>query len=403
MKNQGYWIRRIISLVFCVFIIFFMGSHLVSFFNNPLQTVTAVLAKTTESLPVTGVVSRDESVFSLPPGFIELTASEGERVSAGQTLAISFQSESARQNSQNLAAKTEERDLLNYIAGFGGIASDRTMLDAEVRLRAASFLANASQGSTASLPRQAADIKALLFHQSNSNEGTAILLPRIQSLNEDISVLSGSLSGSSTALRAEEPGLFSALTDGLEYVWSPDAVRRISVSDFNSLNGLRSQPSDGLSGRLIQGWSWRLICLQPAYQAQTLGPEAFIRFSNGFSHRFTVEYVSPEDNGVCAVVLFSDSFINRVISERRMQGELILQEYEGVRIPWEGLRIDGDTHFVYCMLRGQVVRKDVTLYSELERDNYYLAEYHPWDRNALRPGDEIIIAGKDLSDGKVIK
>ena len=67
--------------------------------------------------------------------------------------------------------------------------------------------------------------------------------------------------------------------------------------------------------------------------------------------------------------------------------------------------MDGETggYFVYCLLIGRIVRKDVNLYSELERDNYYLAEYHPGDIDALRPGDDIIVAGKGLSDGRILK
>jgi len=49
------------------------------------------------------------------------------------------------------------------------------------------------------------------------------------------------------------------------------------------------------------------------------------------------------------------------------------------------------------------VRKDVNLYGELERDNYYLAEYYPGESGALLPGDEIIVAGKGLSDGRVLR
>jgi hypothetical protein len=398
MKIQGYWIRRAVIIVFCAFIVLFMGNHIIS--SNPLRTVTAVLTTTAESMPVSGIVVRDENIFPLPPGLIEFTAAEGERVSSGQTLAVSFRNDSARQNSLVLAEKTERRALLSYISAFSGIASDK--LDAELRFHTAHLLSDASLGNPATLLQQSADVKVLLFHQSYSYEGAAILLPRIQTLNEDISVLSASLADSSSVLSADSPGLFSALTDGLENVWTPESVRRLSVSDFYQKSESRSRPSDDSYGRLIRGWSWRLVCLLPAFQAQTLSGSAALRFSDGFSHRLGVEYVSPENNGECAVVFYTDRYINRVISERRMQGELVFHEYEGVRIPSEGLRMDSDGYFVYCLLLGRVVRKDVDLF-DLERDNYYLAVHHPASADALLPGDEIIVAGKDLFDGRVMK
>ncbi|MCL2003190.1 MAG: hypothetical protein FWG72_04195 [Oscillospiraceae bacterium] len=404
-KNQGFWITRIVALTICLFVTAYMGVHIFSAFDDPVRTVTATLMTTAETLPLSGVVVRDENVFSLPSGLIEFTAGEGERVSAGQTIAVSFYSEGTRQASFLLAEKTARRDLLQYIAGRSGIVTDTASLDAEIRLRAASLLDSVSAGRLASLPRQSSDIKALLFHQNFSHEGAAILLPRIAQLEEEIAALEASVLVASDALRADRPGLFSSLTDGLEAVWTPEALRNLTVSGYLMNNALRSLPAEDGKGRLVRGWTWRYVSLMPAYQAQTLGRTARIRFTNGFTAVLNVERVSASQDGECVVVFSSDRYINRFISERRLQGELIYNEYEGVRIPWEGLRMDEETggYYVYCLLLGRVVRKDVTLYSALERENYYLAEYHPDVRGTLLPGDEIIVAGKDLYESRVIR
>ncbi|MDR0293383.1 MAG: hypothetical protein LBH95_04435 [Oscillospiraceae bacterium] len=406
MKNQGFWITRIISLVLCLFVAAYMGYHIFSAFSgSPIRTVTAVLASTSETLPVSGVVIRDENVFSLPPGLIEFTAGEGERVSAGQTIAVSFAGEAARRDSLLLSEKTARRDLLSYIASRSGIVIDTAALDGELRSRTALLLANISSGRMAALPQQSTELKALLFHQAYSYEGPALLLPQIEQLDGEIAVLSASVSGASTALRADSPGLFSPLTDGLETAWTPQAVKAITVSGYRSLNALRSAPPDEDKGRLIRGWTWRFVCLLPAYQAKTLGNTARVRFADGFSYVMRAEYVSEEEDGECAVVFSTDRFIGRVISERRLQGEIVYGEYEGVRIPWDGLRYDGETggYYVYCLLLGRVVRKNVTLCQALERDSYYLAEYYPETDGALLPGDEVIVAGKDLYDGRLIR
>jgi hypothetical protein len=404
-KNQGFWITRIVALTICLFVTAYMGFHIFSAFDDPVRTVTATLMTTTETLPVSGVVVREENVFSLPPGLIEFVATEGERVSSGQDVAVIFQSEEARRTSLLLSEAKARRDLLQYIAGRSGIVTDTAALDAEVRSRAASLLASVSSGRMSVLPRQSSDIKALLFHQSYTHEGTAFLLPRIGQLDEEIAALEASVLVTSTALRADSPGLFSSLTDGLEAVWTPDSLRNITVSAYLSKAALRSLPPEENRGRLVRGWTWRFACLLPAYQAQTLGNTASVRFADGFTAVLNVDRVSADEGGECVVVFSTDRYINRFISERRLQGELLYNEYEGVRIPWEGLRVDEETggYYVYCLLLGRVVRKNVTIFSELERDSYYLAEYHPGVRGALLPGDEIIVAGKDLYDSRIIR
>jgi hypothetical protein len=405
-KNQGFWITRVVSFVVCLFILIYMGHHVFSAFGGePVRTVTAVLTATSESLPVSGIIVRDENTFPLPTGLIELTAGEAERVSKGQTIAISFQNEAARRDSKLAADLAARRDLLRHISGRSGIVTDPSALDEEFRNRAASMLADISSGRLASLPQQSAELKAILFHQAHSYEGASILMPRIEELNEELAALSASVSDTSTAVRTDEPGLFSALTDGLENQLTPEALKGLSVSDFKALNGLRSHPPDDTKGRLVRGWTWRFVCLLPAYEAKTLGRSAAIRTAGGQTYQLTTEYVSPEDGGECAVVFSGDRYIGTVISERRLQGELVYTEYEGVRIPWEGLRYDEEAneHFVYCLLLGRIIRKNVTLYSELERDSYYLAVHFPGVSGALLPGDEIIVAGKDLAEGKILR
>jgi hypothetical protein len=404
-KNQGFWITHLVSLTVCVFVAAYMGYHFISAFDDPVRTVTATLMTTSEALPLNGAVVRDENAFPLPPGLIEFVAGEGERVSAGQTIAVSFQNEAAREDNRLLTDMKERRSLYQYIAGRSGIVTDTAAMDTEIRSRMAVMLSGVSSGQMLPLPEQSADIKALLFHQAHTHETAAIIMPRIWELDEGIAAIEAAVSNASTALRADRPGLFSQITDGLEDAWTPDSLRNLTVADFNAMTAMRSALSDSGKGRLIRGWTWRYVSLMPAYQAQTLGNTARIRFADGFSAVMRVDYVSPADGGECAVVFSSDRYIGRVVSERRMRGELLYNEFEGVRIPWEGLRIDEETgeYYVYCLLLGRVMRKNVTLYAQLERENYYLAEYHPDVRGALLPGDEIIVAGKDLFDRRIIR
>jgi hypothetical protein len=360
---------------------------------------------TSETLPVSGVVVREENAFSLPPGLIEFAVGEAERVNAGQTIAVSFQNEETRLANFLLSGKVAQRALYQYIAGRGAVTSDVRALDAEIRAQTAALLDSVSSGRMAGLPGQSSEIKALLFHQYYTHDGAAVLLPLISRLDMEIAALESSVFGSSTALRADSPGLFSALTDGLEDVWTPDSLRRMTVSEFYAKSEIRPQPPEDGKGRLVRGWTWRFVCVMPAFEAQTLGSTAAIRFSDGFSAVLAVERVSPAENGECVVVFSGDRYIGRAISERRMYGELLYKEFTGVRIPWEGLRFDEESggYYVYCLQLGRVVRKNVTLFSDLERDNFYLAEYYPDVIGSLLPGDEIIVAGKDLFDRRVLR
>ena len=133
MKNQGAWITPILSLILCVFIIIYMGYHILEMFDQSVDTVTTVLRTTTVTQSVDGVVVRDEKTVSLPDGLLEFSVSESERVSRGQTLAISYQSAEIQQKNRELQTLTERRKLLEQTVRHSASLTGVSDTDARIR------------------------------------------------------------------------------------------------------------------------------------------------------------------------------------------------------------------------------------------------------------------------------
>lgn len=403
MKNQGVWITRILSFLLCGFIFAYMGYHILQLFNESVGTVTTVLKTTTITQPANGVIVRNEKTLPLPDGLLNFSAGEGEKVSSGQTLAVSYHSAEAKQQSIEYQSLTARRDLLSYIMAHGTAITDATQTDEQIRLHMAEMLSSKDAGRAADSSEAAAELKTLIFYQAYSYDSVSLLEPMIAALNGQIEAISASLTSGSAVLRADEPGLFSSVNDGLEAVWTPEVLRDITVSDFEALLIRQPSPPNDSLCRLIRDWTWYYVFLLPTSEARNLPDSITICFSDGFQTDMNKRYTSESENGNCVIVLESGRQLTKYISERHMQAEILQSTHSGVRIPQRGLRIDENgQRYVYCRILGRVVRKDVNIIDELDEENYYLSEYTPADKNSLLPGDEVIVSGKDLYDGKIL-
>ena len=404
MKNQGFWITRILSFVLCLFIVIYMGYHILDMFDNSVGTVTTVLRTSTITQPVAGVIVRDEAVVPLPGGLLEFTVSESERVSRGQALAVSYQSEETKQQNRELQALKARRALFEYVMRHGASLTDVGDTDARIRQHMARLLSEVGAGRVATASEAGTELKTLIFYQAYSFDGTELLAPKIDELNSRIAALSESVSGVN-ALTADEPGLFSSVTDGLESVWTPALLSGLSVTEYNRLAEQGTVPPDSALYRIVRDWRWFYVFPMPSAYARALPETVAIRFGDEEEMTMRKHSVSQPEDGERVVILTSDRQIPYVFAARRIGAEIIRETFSGVRIPSDGVRIDMETgqRFVYCLILGRVVRKDVEIMEELNQDNYHLSPYTPENRDSLLPGDEVIVSGRDLFDGKILR
>jgi hypothetical protein len=145
----------------------------------------------------------------------------------------------------------------------------------------------------------------------------------------------------------------------------------------------------------------------PAQQSKKLNRNASLRFrisGRTIAQEIQIIGISPEENGRVSVLCQSNRYISRYIQIRQATADCVFQSYEGLRVPREGLRIDDEGNpYVFCMIFNQVTKKPVKIITQVERENFYLVEYAPTSVKQLLPGDEIIISGTGLYDGKVVE
>ena len=123
----------------------------------------------------------------------------------------------------------------------------------------------------------------------------------------------------------------------------------------------------------------------------------------------TVERISDPENGKVVVVLSSKEFLSDTTLLREQTVSLVYSSTTGIRIPKNALYQNEEGQWgVYVVVGAFAEFKPVDIVDDEE--DYYLVnpvEVAPGDNNeakrSLRAGDEIILSGEELYDGKVVR
>lgn len=407
MKNQGYWIMRLITLVLIVFVIVYMGYHVFNALYDPLRTVTCVLVRTESSCPVSGLFVRDEHLLEMPGGTLRYAVSDGERVAGGQTVAMRYEDRGVLDAAAELRLLENHLEQLLYINNRTVTASDSAQAKAAVQEAVAALRDTADSGRWLMLRQNGKDLRDALFRQEVALHGRDGLPARIEETQARIRELSAQLQASYTAVTAPQGGLFLSAADGYENLAGPAAIAELTPAELDALMKAKPERLAANTGKLITSSVYRYVFSVPETEVPHLSGSVQMRFHDepaSFTQAMEVERVSPPANGRCAVTLTSNRYLSRFYARRRMDADIVHQEHEGLRVPRRAVYLDDEdgSYYVYCRVLSQAVKKQVEIIMDVERENFFLCRYDPSAVRNLLPGDEIITGGRDLYDGKVI-
>ena len=141
-----------------------------------------------------------------------------------------------------------------------------------------------------------------------------------------------------------------------------------------------------------------------------------LRFANGFSQDIPVEIVQINfsEDGQAVVIVSADRYLEQTTLLRRQTAELIFNSHTGLRVPKSALRIVTETQTdqetgettqtnttgVYVLVAGRLEFKPVEILAE--GSDFYVVQPPEEGSRALRSGDEIVVYGTDLYEGKLL-
>ena len=121
-----------------------------------------------------------------------------------------------------------------------------------------------------------------------------------------------------------------------------------------------------------------------------------------------VERIGASENGRVAVLLSSHKFLSDTTLLRRQTVEMVFERHTGLQVPAEAVRVEDGQSVVYVLVGIRAESKAVNILAQGE--NYYLVEpalaedaTQKQERKALRVGDQVIVAAREIWDGMLIE
>ncbi len=364
--------------------------------ENPYRTVQALSTTLRDSTRIRGIIARQEEVLYSVYNTVYITAEEGKRVSGGYAVAEAFDSEEGLQRAMRIGELNKRIASLEAQQSRWSAAEDLQQLDKTIEDDCALLRSAALRRSFETLEETALSLQSLTFTAFGD---TAEVAARLREYRQELSELQQRASSRSAIVTSPRSGLFSSQVDGWEDL-NADALDSIGAEALAELMKEERKADDTALCKLVYGNSWYYAALVEDREAQRLRPgsTAEVRFGRYYGQelKMTVEWISTEENGYRAVLFSCSTNMADVLSMRLQEAELVFSQESGLRIPRQALRVSEDgTAFVYVQTGLRAEAKTV----ELVRD---FGDYYVVRGENLRAGDEVIVSGKGLYDGKVV-
>ena len=421
-------LSRVALGALCLLVLVYFGLQLRDYLVDPFSTAAAAYTKVEETVSANGWLIRAEQV--LPgegSGLLRLTRQEGERVSQGGTVAKVYADQASLDRQTELDRLDERIEQLRYAAeeSLSGVASLR--LDSQIQDSLLSLRRAVEGGALAQAESEISQLRSLVLKRDYSRGDGTDAAAELAELQAQRKTLAAQGANSVRTLTAPKSGIYSAVVDGYESVLTPDSLSALTPSALNKLSPAELPAN---TGKLILGDNWYYVGVVSAQEAQTLqtrqnrlgtGESLSLRFTKNVDRDLSVTLLSvgAEENGRCVVTFQGNTYLQELTLLRRQSAEIILDTTDGLRVPLAALRVatqtvtekDPETEEtaskevnvtgVYCVSGAKARFKPVEVL--LTGDDYAVVRSAgSTEKLRLRPGDEIIVAARDLYDGKVV-
>lgn len=403
--KQGKVFMRIITVLFFVTVLCYIGYSVFTALYDPLTTSVAIEFEAGEASFTAGYVLRDETVLASRYPITVLTRTEGEKVGAGQAVAVGYQDDTAQQRQDQIDALNERLAQLEYAYSSDLEFSDIASLEEGIVTDLTGLAQSVNRRDFASAATSGLDLKSLVLRRYSDEADNEAINAEIAAIEDEIEQLSN-LSGTDTrAITVNSPGYFSGTVDGYEAILDPAQIKNLTVAQLESVEEDVDPIGETVFGRIITDDVWYYATVVPTASAAKaeVGDSVWVTFSQDLYDeiRMNVYHIGEDENGRCVLVLSCSRYLSDVTLLRHVSADIVFSSYSGLRVPKAAIRVSESGKSGVYVLEGSTARwKTVDIL--YDNGESYVVRLDKSDTDNLWPGDEVIVSAKGLYDGKVV-
>lgn len=392
-----------------VLLLFYGGYQLYRGVFATVQTEQASSYSVYESIDSQGLVFRSETVIpATETGAVYYTIENGTRVAKDGVIASVYASDQDGITEQKVQALEEQ------IAALKTIQADRSYSHLNLNIINAQI-----SSSVADLVRQvdggviglsAEEMKTKLIAALSKKQivtGTTVdLNGTIAQLEAEKKALQASYKKATKTVKAPVAGYFADETDGYEALLANVDPTKLTAAELESYLAMEPATPQSSNGKIVSGYEWYFACFvsDSYYNVLTEGKELALRMSFVTDEEIPVTVAAGMrgEDGKMGVV-FRCAYMSEALSTiRRETVQILLVKHTGLKVPKRAIVIDDQQQAGVYIRYGNTVsfRKIKQLYSEPA--DYVICEETD-ESGYLRLYDDIIVGGRGMYDGKIIR
>lgn len=398
---------RIIWLLIGLFFIIMIISQLVIHFYNPITTEVAAIYTTTDYIGFKGIYVRNEKLVSYHAnGVINYTHPDGYKIAKNSVIAEVYRNQSDLAYQQQIDELVARRTVLQDAQALVG--TDSSQLESfsnQIYDKHSEMMQHLCDGDYKSASALKSDMLNLRSKKEIVKGTETSYAEKIQEINNQITQLKAKISSDPYAVSIGETGYFVSSVDGYEDILNSDTVFELSKAQIEQILAADTAESNpaGVIGKLIDGYKWYMVAVLNTVRMGTVFEGAEVTLRVGYSQQdidAKIVSLKRQEDGSSICIFECDTFSSEFVDGRVAQVKLLMDNYEGIRIPTSAIRIVDGKAGVYTRKGIEVIFKQIK--QIISEEDYTLVENTSDLDGYISLYDTVIVGGKDLYDGKII-
>lgn len=387
---------KILMLLVALFLLALLCSQAYMLFQEHYETETAVAYNAKEQLVFKGVYVRSEAAVTCSAnGIIGFSEPDGSKVAKGSVVASVYENENDIRNLKLIKTYQAELDGLVKAQNQGTVQfAQPDFLSSLISERYQSIAEASRAGNFEALSADKAELTKLLNIMKIAVKEEQEYTGRMEELQMKISELKENTSGPLEDLTVENGGYFVSYVDGYEDVFTFDSLSSITVSQITGVTDkkLTVENSEYL-GKIISGYEWKMVgVIDNSAFRYASGQTAKLKIPSADEYiNVLVEEIRPTENPKQSIVILSsDRLSYNFVQHRCERVELVLNDFEGLKVPHKAIRFLNGEKGVYVQLGQQVIFKKIKVI--YDGGDYVLSE-KGLSKEYLQMYEDIVIEG----------
>lgn len=392
---------KVLVLILSIFMLVTVFHQFVQVFEDDYTTETATVYSSAEKVTFNGVYVRNETIVSGGKnGVLSYPSSDGSKVAKDSVVAYVYRSANDIYINQQIENLKNEVEILKKEQSPGTtVVAQPEFISSLIDEKYRTITTLAARNDLSSLRSESNDFQMLTgIYQIVIGEETDYN-DRIEQLEKQIKLLEAKQNNPIDIITVPNSGYFISYVDGYEDILSTDKLSSITADDIKEViknDGYNAaKVSKKAVGKIVDDYEWDLVgIVNPKDASFNPGKEVKVKLSStpDLLTAKIADVIETDDPEECVIVLSCEKLNFNLVQYRTERVEIILDDFNGIKVPREAVRFNKNNEKgVYVLLGQRIAFKKVDVIYECDE---YLLSAITSDTSYISVYEDIILSGE---------